>query len=78
MMLQTLGVSAGKLSDSEQKKLNTNVNELKGLRNRISHDYGSLDYDLVWEITKNDLPELLKQIEENILKLSHSTKQQPK
>jgi len=41
-----------------QLKLKVDVSELTGLRNRISHDYGSLDYDLVWEIVQNDLPVL--------------------
>ena len=58
MMLQTLGENAGKLSSGLQLKLKVDVSELTGLRNRISHDYGSLDYDLVWEIVQNDLPVL--------------------
>lgn len=62
MMLQTLGENAGKLSSELLMQLGVNISELTGLRNRISHDYGSLDYDLVWEIIENDLPKLKNKI----------------
>lgn len=64
MMLQTLGENAGRLTAKSQKLLNVEISELVGLRNRISHDYGSLDYDLVWEIIENDLPILSRNINE--------------
>jgi len=60
MLLQSLGENAGRLTKETQKKLNIEITELVGLRNRISHDYGSLDYDLVWDIIENDLLELQK------------------
>ncbi len=62
MMLQTLGENASKLSLEFQSQLDVNISELTGLRNRISHDYGSLDYDLVWEIVENDLLKLKNKI----------------
>ena len=33
-------------------------------RNKIIHDYMSVDHELVWDIVKKDLPKLKKQIEE--------------
>ena len=33
-----------------------------GLRNRIVHDYGSVDLDIVYSTLKDDIPELLKTI----------------
>lgn len=33
---------------------------LSGLRNRIVHDYGNVDLNIVYETLKNDIPELLK------------------
>lgn len=41
-------------------------NEIRGMRNRIAHEYFEIDEDLVWETIKNDFPEL-KIILENIL-----------
>lgn len=50
-----------KLSE-EYKELNSNVpwNALYGLRNRIVHDYGNVDLNIVFETLKNDIPELLE------------------
>ena len=49
-----------KLSD-EYKENNNNIpwNAMYGLRNRIVHDYGSVDLNIVYETLKNDIPELL-------------------
>lgn len=33
---------------------------LSGLRNRIVHDYGNVDINIVYETLKNDIPELLE------------------
>ncbi len=38
-------------------------NALYGLRNRIVHDYGNVDLNIVYETLKNDIPELLELIE---------------
>lgn len=52
-----------KLSD-EYKENNNNIpwNAMYGLRNRIVHDYGSVDLNIVYETLKNDIPELLEMI----------------
>jgi len=38
-------------------------NDIRGLRNRIAHDYFSLDVAIVWGIIKESLPDLLSKIE---------------
>jgi uncharacterized protein with HEPN domain len=38
-------------------------NALYGLRNRIVHDYGNVDLNIVYDTLKNDIPELLANIE---------------
>lgn len=38
-------------------------NEMRGLRNRIVHDYFTLEVELVSRIVRNSLPALLRQIE---------------
>lgn len=40
-----------------------NIKEIKwvnmyGLRNRIVHGYASVDYQIIWETIKNDIPKL--------------------
>ena len=36
--------------------------EIIGTRNKITHEYFSVDHKLVWEIIQHDLPKLKKQI----------------
>lgn len=40
--------------------------EMYGLRNRISHAYFGIDYEIVWDIITNYLPENKEQIEKVI------------
>lgn len=49
-----------KLSD-EYKKQHAYIpwNAVYGFRNRIVHDYGNVDLNIVYETLKNDIPELL-------------------
>ena len=63
--LTQLGEVAHKLSD-ELVKLHPEIawRELYGLRNRLVHDYQGVNLKLVWEIIKDDLPELKLQLEE--------------
>ena len=37
-------------------------NELTGLRNRIVHDYGNIDLNIVFETLKYDIPKLMDQL----------------
>jgi len=41
--------------------------EMYLLRNKVSHEYFGIDYEIIWDIASNYLPENRKQIE-NILK----------
>jgi uncharacterized protein with HEPN domain len=58
-----LSENAKNLSD-EYKKERGNIpwNAMYGLRNRIVHDYGNVDLNIVYETLKNDIPELLGNI----------------
>ena len=39
-------------------------NAMSGMRNRIVHDYGNVDLNVVYETLKNDIPELLDLLED--------------
>jgi len=56
-----LSENARHLSD-EYKQIHSAIpwNALYGLRNRIVHDYGNVDLNVVYETLKNDIPELLE------------------
>ena len=48
-----------KLSDEYS---NIPWNAVFGFRNRIVHDYGNVDLDIVFETLKNDIPDLLEML----------------
>ncbi len=66
MMFRMIQISenAKKLSDF-YKQQNGNIpwNALYGFRNRIVHDYGNVDLNIIYETLKNDIPELLEVLE---------------
>ena len=39
---------------------------IRGLRNRIVHDYENIDMKMLWDVIKTDLPELIAQIENHL------------
>jgi uncharacterized protein len=63
--IQILGEASNHVPDSIKEKYN-NVpwNEIRGMRNRIAHEYFEIDENLVWETSKNDFPELKKTLEQ--------------
>lgn len=65
MLFRMIQVSenAKKLSD-KYKENNCDVpwSALSGFRNRIVHDYGNVDLDIVYETLKNDIPNILEKL----------------
>jgi len=65
MLFRMIQVSenAKKLSE-EYKTLHCDIpwSALSGLRNRIVHDYGNVDLNIVYETLKNDIPEVLRML----------------
>ena len=63
MLFRMIQISenARKLTD-EFKRTRGNIpwNALYGLRNRIVHDYGNVDLNIVFETLKTDIPDLLE------------------
>lgn len=65
MMFRLIQISenAKRLSDEyKESHLSVPWTAIYGLRNRIVHDYGSVDLDIVYSTLKDDIPELLKTI----------------
>ena len=44
-----------------------------GLRDRLIHDYEGIDYEIVWEVTQDDIPELYFQIMEILKNNTNNT-----
>lgn len=58
-----LSENARKLSEKyKQQKRTIPWNAIYGLRNRIVHDYGNVDLNVVFETLKNDIPDLLEML----------------
>jgi len=36
-------------------------NAIRGMRNRVVHEYKEVDLDILWEVTQTNIPELLNQ-----------------
>ena len=66
MMFRLIQISenANRLSD-EYKNNHANIPwvAIYGLRNRIVHDYGNVDLDIIFSTLKYDIPDLLECIE---------------
>lgn len=62
MMFRMIQLSENvkKLSEEyKRKRPEIPWNAIYGLQNRIVHDYGNVDLNIVFETLKNDIPELL-------------------
>ncbi len=65
--LVIIGEAAGRLSEEIKKRYpEVSWKNAVGLRNILFHDYVRVDYDILWETAKQDLPILKRQIR-NIL-----------
>ena len=62
--LGQLGEMANKI-DEEYEEDHPEIpwRQIYGLRNRIIHDYEGINLNLIWEIIKDDLPQLYKNLE---------------
>lgn len=36
--------------------------QMRGIRNKVVHDYFDIDWNVLWNTVKNDLPPLLRQV----------------
>lgn len=57
--MEIIGEASNHISD-ELKSRFTDIawSQIVGMRNVFTHEYFGIDTDLVWEIIKNDIPEL--------------------
>ncbi|MDR2205004.1 MAG: DUF86 domain-containing protein [Flavobacteriaceae bacterium] len=65
-VVRSLGIigEAGKkiTADVKLKWENINWKNMSGMRDRLIHDYAGVNYSIVWDVVKNKIPELEKQI----------------
>ncbi len=64
-----IGELAKDVSDETQNKYdNIPWKSIKGMRNRIVHDYENVDLSVLWGTIKNSLPELKNELKEVLIK----------
>lgn len=67
MSIIQIGENARKLDEDLREKYNgVNWHEIIGARNKVTHEYDGVDYEIVWNMIEHDIP-LLKKYCEKIL-----------
>ncbi|OGB87497.1 hypothetical protein A3H38_03040 [candidate division WOR-1 bacterium RIFCSPLOWO2_02_FULL_46_20] len=62
--LEIIGEAAKHLSSSlREKHAKVEWGQITGLRDKLIHHYFGVDWDLLWDIVRNKLPEFRQQIE---------------
>lgn len=73
LLLSNIGEYVGKLSDEIKTRYSPIPwRQVRGLRNRIAHDYTGIDYEMVFDVICSDLPKL-KESFENIIRQELAT-----
>lgn len=64
LRLSIIGEAAAHISPGTQKALSSiPFKQIRGLRNRITHDYGAIDFKIVWEVTQKEIKPLIATLE---------------
>jgi uncharacterized protein with HEPN domain len=62
--IEVIGEAVKKLPESlREQHTNVDWRALAGMRDRLIHAYFSIDYDIVWDVVSNKIPELATTIE---------------
>jgi uncharacterized protein with HEPN domain len=65
--LEIIGEAARNISDEfRQKHSNLPGGKMTGIRNKIIHEYFNINYAIVWDTVRDDLPSLKKSIKKLI------------
>ena len=74
MGILQIGELAGSLSEEYRAKTSGKIpwSNIKGMRNIVAHDYGSLDEELLWETAIEDIPVLLEFCSSELERMNNS------
>jgi uncharacterized protein with HEPN domain len=60
LRITVLGESAKKISKATEAAFpGVRFKEIRGMRNRIAHDYGAVDFKIVWDVTEKEIEPLI-------------------
>ena len=67
--LEIIGEATKKIPVDFKLKYNSITwKNMAGMRDRLIHDYMGVNYTIIWDVVKNKIPELHKQINEDLEK----------
>jgi uncharacterized protein with HEPN domain len=67
--IEIIGEATKKLSDElKQNYPNIEWKAIAGMRDRLIHDYFGIDYEIVWDVVINKIPQLHTEIQQIINK----------
>ena len=63
-MIQIIGEAASRVSrGTREAHPEIPWKEIIGMRHRVVHDYLNVDYDIVWDVVQNKIPQLIQILE---------------
>lgn len=64
LRISVLGESAHKIDKATERALpGVPFKNIRGMRNRIAHDYGAVDFKIVWAVTQQEIEPLITALE---------------
>jgi uncharacterized protein with HEPN domain len=64
LRISVLGESAHKIDKATEAALpGVPFKSIRGMRNRIAHDYGAVDFKIVWAVTQEEVEPLIAALE---------------
>jgi uncharacterized protein with HEPN domain len=66
-VIEIIGEAANRVSPETQAALTTIPwRNIIGMRNRVVHDYGSVNYDILWKSVTEGIAELIEAVEQSL------------
>ena len=66
-LIEIIGEAASRLSsDTRQAIPDVPWDKMIGMRHRLVHDYGRIDYEVIWRVVQDDIPRLLAALESHV------------
>jgi uncharacterized protein with HEPN domain len=63
-LVEIVGEAAGRVSElSRQRQPGIPWREIVGMRHRLIHGYDRVDLDILWEVVRRDLPDLVAKLD---------------
>jgi len=64
LRISVLGESAHKIDKATEAALpSIPFKSIRGMRNRVAHDYGAVDFKIVWAVTQQEIEPLIAALE---------------